>query len=124
MRFPQLSFGGQLIALLLAALVVAQALSFIVLTDDRQAAVRAANRAGLLESMASITRVLQKSPPADREALAEAASTPRIRYWVSEESATPPGPRSSQLALPALQFQRMFIQLREAPRLTVIERRR
>jgi signal transduction histidine kinase len=120
-RFPQLSFGGQLIALLLAALVVAQALSFIVFTDDREAAVRAANRAGLLESMASITRVLQKSPPADREALAEAASTTRIRYWVSEESATPPGPRSSQLALPALQFQRMFIQLREAPRLTVID---
>ena len=122
-RFPQLSFGGQLIALLLAALVAAQAMSFIVLTDDRQAAVRAANRAGLLESMASITRVLQKTPPADREALAEAASTPRIRYWVSEESATPPGPRSNQLALPALQFQRMFIQLREAPRLTVIDGR-
>ncbi len=120
MRLPQLSFGGQLIALLLAALVAAQALSFIVLTDDRQAAVRAANRAGLLESMASITRVLQKSPPADRPALAEAASTPRIRYWLSEESATPPGPRSNQLALPALQFQRMFIELREAPRLTVI----
>jgi signal transduction histidine kinase len=122
-RFPQLSFGGQLIALLLAALVAAQAMSFIVLTDDRQAAVRAANRAGLLESMASITRVLQKTPPADREALAEAASTARIRYWVSEESATPPGPRSNQLALPALQFQRMFIQLREAPRLTVIDSR-
>lgn len=120
MRWPQLSFGAQLIALLLAALVVAQASSFIVLTDDRQAAVRAANRAGLLESMASITRVLQKTPAEDREPLAEAASTPRIRYWVSEESATPPGPRSSQLALPALQFQRMFIQLREAPRLTVV----
>ena len=120
MRLPQLSLGGQLIALLLVALVVAQALSFIVLTDDRQAAVRAASRAGLLESMASITRVLQASPAEDRAALAETASTGRIRYWVSEQSATPPGPRSSQLALPALQFQRMFIQLREAPRLTVI----
>jgi len=120
MRFPRLSLGTQLVVLLLVALVVAQAASFVVFTDDRQAAVRAASRAGLLESMASITRVLQNTPAGGREALAEAASTPRIRYWVSAESATPPGPRSNQLALPALQFQRMFIQLREAPRLTVI----
>jgi signal transduction histidine kinase len=119
-KFPRLSLGWQLIALLLVALIVAQAASFVVLTDDRQAAVRAANRAGLLESMASITRVLQKTPAADRPALADAASTPRIRYWVSAESATPPGPRANQLALPAMQFQRMFIALREAPRLTVI----
>ncbi len=120
MKFPRLSLGTQLIVLLLVALVVAQAASFIIFTDDRRAAVRAASRAGLLESMASITRVLQETPAEGREALADAASTPRIRYWVSEESATPPGPRSNQLALPALQFQRMFIQLREAPRLTVI----
>ena len=120
MRFPRLSLGTQLIVLLLVALVVAQAASFVVFTDDRQAAVRAASRAGLLESMASITRVLEKTPPMGRADLADAASTPRIRYWVSDESATPPGPRSNQLALPALQFQRMFVELREAPRLTVI----
>src|SRR5690606_13298215 len=101
MKVPQLSLGWQLIALLLVALVLAQAASFILLTDDRQSAVRAANRAGLLESMASITRVLQETPAEDRPALADAASTPRIRYWVSEESATPPGPRSNLLALPA-----------------------
>ncbi len=65
MIFPQLSFGGQLIALLLAALVVAQALSFVVFTGDREQAVRAANRTGLLESMASIMRVLSRTdhPP-------------------------------------------------------------
>lgn len=120
MKLPQLSFGGQLIALLLAALVAAQALSFIVLTGDREQAVRAANRAGLLESIASIMRVLEKTPPADRAALAEAASTPRIRYWVSEASAAPEA-RSSQLNLPAVQFQRLFIHLREPPRLDVID---
>jgi len=120
MSFPRLSLGTQLVVLLLVALIVAQAASFIVFTDDRQAAVRAANRAGLLESMASITRVLQETPPAGRAALADAAATPRIRYWVSVDSATPPGPRANQLALPAMQFERMFGTLREPPRLTII----
>lgn len=119
MRLPRLGFGGQLIALLLTALVLAQALSFAVLTGDREQAVRAANRAGLLESTASIMKVLAEVPPENRAALAEAASTPRIRYWVSETSATPEGPQSSQLNLPAAQFQRLFIHLREAPRLTL-----
>ena len=95
MSFPRLSLGTQLVVLLLVALIVAQAASFIVFTDDRQAAVRAASRAGLLESMASITRVLQATPPAGRAALADAAATPRIRYWVSDDSATPPGPRAT-----------------------------
>ena len=96
MRLPQLSFGGQLIALLLAALVVAQALSFVVFTGDREQAVRTANRAGLLESMASIMRVLAGSDPETREPLAEAASTPRIRYWISAQSAIPDGSRGGQ----------------------------
>lgn len=120
MKFPRLNLGTQLIVLLLVALVVAQAASFIVFTDDREAAVRAANRAGLIESVASVTRLLQETAPGRRAALADAASTPRIRYWTSAESATPPGPRDSQLALPAMQFQRIFPDLPEAPRVTII----
>lgn len=120
MRFPRLNLGTQLVVLLLVALVVAQAASFIVFTDDRQAAVRAANRAGLIESVASVTRLLQETAPGRRAALADAASTPRIRYWASAESATPPGPRDGQLALPAMQFQRIFPDLPEAPRVTLI----
>src|SRR5690606_33423883 len=85
-KLPRLSLGTQLIGLLLIALIVAQIVSFAVFTDDRSAAIRAANRAGLLESMASITRVLEQSPAEDRAQLAEAASTPRIRYWVSDDS--------------------------------------
>lgn len=120
MKLPRLSLGTELVVLLLVALVVAQAASFVVFTDDREAAVRAANRAGLIESVASVTRLLQEIAPGRRAALADAASTPRIRYWTSAESATPPGPRDSQLALPAMQFQRIFPDLPEAPRMTVI----
>jgi signal transduction histidine kinase len=116
------SLGGQLVALLLAALLVAQALSFIVFTGDREQAVRAANRAGLLESMSSIMRVLAKTPADSRESLAEAAATPRIRYWVSDASAVPQGWRPGQLVVPAIQFERLFaMPLREAPRLAVID---
>jgi len=121
MNLPRLNFGTQLAGLLLVALVVAQGLSFLIFADDRQQAVRAANRAGLLESMASVTRVLQETTPADRSRLAEAASTSRIRYWVSDRSATPARPGQSQVSLPALQFQRMFIQLREAPRVALVD---
>ena len=121
MNLSRLSLGGQLIALLLAALVLAQALSFVVFTDDREQAVRAANRAGLLENMASVVHILEKTPAGGRAALAEAATTPRVRYWVSDTSATPQGPGSNQLSLPALQFQRLFVQLREAPRLAIID---
>jgi signal transduction histidine kinase len=119
-KLPRLNLGTQLVVLLLAALIVAQTASFVVFTDDREAAIRAANRAGLLESMASITRVLQETPPAERAALAEAASTGRIRYWVTEESANPPRPSGAQLSFPAIQFARMFENLREPPRLTII----
>jgi signal transduction histidine kinase len=120
MKVPRLSLGTELVVLLLVALVVAQAASFVVFTDDRQAAVRAANRAGLIESVASVTRLLQEIAPGRREALADAASTPRIRYWTSEESATPPGPRDSQIALPTMQFQRILPNLPESPRVTII----
>ena len=120
MSFSRLSLGTQLVILLLVALLVAQAASFIVFTDDRQAAVRAANRAGLIESVASVTRLLQEIAPGRRGALADAASTPRIRYWVSAESATAPGPRASQLSLPAMQFQRILPNLPEPPRVTIV----
>jgi signal transduction histidine kinase len=120
-KLSRLSLGVQLIGLLLAALVLAQALSFVVFTGDREQAVRAANRAGLLENMASVVHILEKTPPEGRATLAEAATTPRVRYWVSDTSATPAGPRSSQLSVPALQFDRLFVQLREAPRLAIID---
>ena len=55
MKFPRLSLGTQLIVLLLVALVVAQAASFVVFTDDRQAAVRAA----VAESTCTSTRSMR-----------------------------------------------------------------
>ena len=78
------------IALLLAALVVAQAVSFIVLTDDRAGGGAGRQPGGPpREHGLDHARPRRRRRPLTATALAEAASTPRIRYWVSEESATP-----------------------------------
>ena len=54
LKFPRLlpptTLGGQLLALLLVALVVSQVASFLVLVGDRAEAVRAADRSGFLRA--------------------------------------------------------------------------
>ena len=108
MKLPQLSFSGQLIALLLAALVVAQALSFVVFTGDREQAVRAANRAGLLESMASIMRVLAGTDPRDARTAGGSrldAAHPLLDQRRERDSRDG---RIGQVNLPAVQFERLF----------------
>ncbi|MEP0324854.1 ATP-binding protein [Bauldia litoralis] len=120
MRVLPKSLGGQLVALLIGALVVAQGVSFLLFTGDREDAVRVANRAGLLGNMASVVRVLASSPKDTRPALAVAATSPRIRYWISNNSAV-------EKADPGLEatnapFDRMFqMQLREPPRIALVD---
>ena len=123
MRFLPRSLGGQLLALLIVALLVSQAASFLLLTGDRANAIREADRSGLLEGVASVMRVLALAPPASRKASATAATSPRIRYWVSPDAAIP-DPRSSQgRVIPAISLERVFgTKLREPPRLAFVDR--
>lgn len=96
MRFGPRTLGGQLIALLLAALAVAQFVALVIYADERSNALRQADRFGLLESTASVFRVLLMAPPDSRPELARAASSPRVRIWISDESAvTNPAPASA-----------------------------
>ena len=55
--------AGQLIALLLLALVVSQAVSLVILLDERRLALRAAERAQVLARTASIVRLIEATPP-------------------------------------------------------------
>lgn len=88
------TLGGQLTALLLLALLVAQAIVFLSYSRERVTAVREADRIGLIESAVSTLRVLRLAPRESRAALAAAASSPRVRIWTSAESAIPePNPR-------------------------------
>ncbi len=52
--------AGQMIALLLLALVLAQAASFLIFADERWAAVQTAERGQILARTASIVRVIEK----------------------------------------------------------------
>ena len=89
MRLLPRTLAGQLIALLLAALAISQAIAFVIFNDERSDALRQADRLGLLENTASVLRMLYLAPPEIRARLASAASSPRVRIWVTEESVLP-----------------------------------
>ena len=119
MRLLPRTLGVQLLALLLAALVVSFGVSFFLFYGDRAQAVREADRIGLLERIASVARILELSPVEERGALAEAAGSPRVRFWTSTDSAIPQS-TSGGIVLTAM-FRRMFsMPLREPPRLAMV----
>ena len=81
------SLTGQMIALLLLALVFAQILTLMIFADERRFAIQAADRSQLLGRTASVVRLLENSPPStpsDRSS--RTASERRLRYWLSPTS--------------------------------------
>ena len=90
MRLLPRSLAGQLIVLLLLALVVAQAVSFAIFLDERREAVRTAAREHVLMRVASTARLLNDTPPALHERIVRTASTRRLHFWVDEESLLDP----------------------------------
>lgn len=79
--------AGQMIALLLMALVLAQIITITIFADEQRLAIRAADRAQLLGRTVSIVRLLENTPPALHDQILKTANSRRLRYWVSEESA-------------------------------------
>ena len=84
-RFLPKTLAGQLIALLLLALVAAQALSFWFFYDERRHAVRAAARGHVFSRTAAIVRLIAETPQRLHEQILETASTPRLRFWISDQ---------------------------------------
>ena len=121
MRWWPRTLAAQLIALLLGALVVAIVVTFAFFFDDRIDTVRQADRVGLLERIASVTRMLELVPEAQRAGLALAAGSPRLRFWTSPEAAVPDPSTDTGVMVLGQLFQRMFATpLREPPRLTYV----
>lgn len=120
MKWIPRSLGGQLAILLIAAVIAAQIVGLLIFTGDRADAVRAASRAGLLENMGSVMRVLAVASPGTRADLAKAASTHRVRYWVTEQS-----PVALEEVRPndgRKPFDRIFdLPMREDPRVVIID---
>ena len=82
--------AGQLIALLLLALILAQAISFWVFMDERRVAVQSTIRLQILSRTATIARLLADTPPQLHRRILRAASTPQLRFWVAGRSAVDP----------------------------------
>jgi len=119
--FPR-TLGGQLVALLAIALLVSLAFTGIMLYRERVDALRMADRLGLLERVASVTRMLALAEPQERAAMAEAASSPRLRFWITDESTLPAPEQSAGAVIYAKQFDRLFdLPLREPARLSLVD---
>lgn len=78
--------AGQMIALLILALVLAQFLTLLIFADERRFAIRAVDRSQLLGRAASVARLVEKSPPSLHADILATASERRLRYWISETS--------------------------------------
>ncbi len=81
------SMAARLILALVCALVLAQILSFVILFDERHAAIRFGQRDALLSRTATVVRLLRDTPATLHARIVEAASSRQIRFWIDEESA-------------------------------------
>ncbi|PLP60363.1 two-component sensor histidine kinase [Mesorhizobium loti] len=87
MRLWPKSLAGQLIAVLLPALVIAQVAGFVITADERVRAIRVAARDEFLMRMGSITRLIETTPVGDHEEIVSGMSSVGMRFWLSD---TPP----------------------------------
>jgi signal transduction histidine kinase len=78
------SLAGQLIALLLLALVVSQAVNLLILADERLYAVRIAERQQVLARAASIVQLLNDTPAELRARIVRTASSGLVRFRLSD----------------------------------------
>lgn len=120
------SLAAQLIVLLLAAVMLAQFLSFIFFSDERQIALLRANRDQFMARTATIVRLIERTPEPLHGEIVEAASTADLRFWLSEESTVDPADAarySRRLAarlgqrLPELDTTRVLVEVEREPRL-------
>lgn len=86
--FPR-SVGGQLLAFLLSALVVTQAISLLFFTDERGRAVRAAMGLEAAGRAANVARLLEEAPADLRPSILRSADSPLVRFRVEPQPAAP-----------------------------------
>lgn len=81
------SLAGQLLAVVLLALMLGQGLSFMIFADERRAAFRAANREQVLARAATLVRLLEGTPPELHAPILAASSSRQLRFSVASASA-------------------------------------
>ncbi|MBP1851530.1 ATP-binding protein [Rhizobium halophytocola] len=83
------SLTGQLIGFTLMALVVAQALTFLISWDERSKALLAAAKSEFISRTVSVTRLIQVLPPEFRQQALLASETNYTRFWISTDGLEP-----------------------------------
>jgi len=86
--FPQ-SLGGQLLVMLLLALTITQGLGLLLLTDERNRAVRAALGLEAAGRAANVALLLDNAPADLRPSILRAADSPLVRFEVGLEPEAP-----------------------------------
>jgi signal transduction histidine kinase len=86
--FPQ-SLGGQLLVMLLLALAVTQGLGLLLLTDERNRAVRAALGLEAAGRAANVVLLLDSAPADLRRSILRAADSPLVRFEVGPKPDAP-----------------------------------
>ena len=96
--FPQ-SLGGQLLAMLLLALAITQGLGLLLLTDERNRAVRAALGLEAAGRAANVVLLLDDAPAELRPSILRAADSPLVRFEVGLEPEAPHGSAGADFVL-------------------------
>ncbi len=86
--FPQ-SLGGQLLVMMLLALAITQGLGLLLLTDERNRAVRAALGLEAAGRAANVALLLDVAPADLRASILRAADSPLVRFEVGSEPEAP-----------------------------------
>ncbi len=80
------SLVGQLVTLLLLAIIVVQIITLILVMDERRGAIQSANREQILERTAYLVDLLEASPRNQWDRLLHAAASARLRFSVTPEA--------------------------------------
>ncbi len=79
--------AGQIILLLLLALVLSQFVTLAFFLHERREAVRSVTREQVLLRVAAAVRLLDETPPALHRRVVRSANAPLLRFWLSPTSA-------------------------------------
>lgn len=83
--WPQ-SLAGQLVVFLLAAMIAAQAIAFVIVTDERRVAVERSTRDQALARATDFARYVAESPAEQLNRMTRNASDRRLRFDITETS--------------------------------------
>ena len=94
------SLVGRMVALLLLALLAVQLINVLIFFKDRREGVRSTQVANLIARSVSTVRLLSSTPAPLHASILTAIKTPRMHFWLSEQS---PLDQSAALQTEALQ---------------------